>query len=258
MEAEHVRLPRTQLPVTPQPAADAELAEQLCQQLGLQPASPAQAAELSRRAIGLLRSAVAELQHSLHAQQHSAAQLQASATRHPLSDSTDAVTAMQQLLGAADGEELLRSAWRQLRSHQLAIQQAGNRLCDQLPMILAPAQLIGSARLRTDGAAGEPCSSNTSKQGRCNSVASTPSKRRTRNSTSCSAASTITLSDKPMHRLLLALTACLLSACSLLSPYSDMTKIDLQSAPPTRLTRLARPPLARRAAAGRTAPPGGL
>ena len=31
-----------------------------------------------------------------------------------------------------------------------------------------------------------------------------------------------------MHRLLLALTACLLSACSLLSPYSDMTKIDLQ------------------------------
>ena len=31
-----------------------------------------------------------------------------------------------------------------------------------------------------------------------------------------------------MHRLILALTACLLSACNLLSPYSDMTKIDLQ------------------------------
>ena len=152
VEAEHVRLPRTQLPVTPQPAADAELAEQLCQQLGLQPVSSAQAADLSRRAISLLRSAVAELQHSLHAQQHSAAQLQAGATRHPLSDSTDAVTAIQQLLGAADGEELMRSAWRQLRSHQLAIQQAGNRLCDQFPVILAPAQLLGADRLRTDGA----------------------------------------------------------------------------------------------------------
>ena len=152
VEAEHVRLPRTQSPITPRPTGDFELAEQLCQQLGLQPASSAQAAALSRQAIGLLRSAVAELQHSLHTQQHSASQLQANAMRHPLSDSADAVTALQQLLGAADGEELLRSAWRQLRSHQLAIQQAGNRLCDQLPVILAPAQLLGPGGPRTDGA----------------------------------------------------------------------------------------------------------
>ena len=107
---------------------------------------------VGRQAIGLLRSAVAELQHSLHTQQHSASQLQANAMRHPLSDSADAVTALQQLLGAADGEELLRSAWRQLRSHQLAIQQAGNRLCDQLPVILAPAHLLGPGGPRTDGA----------------------------------------------------------------------------------------------------------
>ncbi|UJJ31763.1 type VI secretion system-associated FHA domain protein [Halopseudomonas maritima] len=152
VEAEHVRLPRAQTTLTTTPAAEGELAEQLCQQLGIQPASSAQAVAISKQAITLLRSAVAELQHSLYAQQQSAGQLQGGSNRHPLTTGQDSAAALQQLLSAADGDELLRSAWRQLRTHQLALQQASNRLTDQLPALLAPAQLLGPALLRTDGA----------------------------------------------------------------------------------------------------------
>ena len=152
VEAEHIRLPRAQIALAAPPTAEGDLAEQLCQQLGIEPASAAQAVAISKQAIALLRSAVAELQHCLHAQQQGAAHLQPGGTRHPLTDGQDSAAALQHLLSAADGDELLRSAWRQLRTHQLALQQASNRLLDQLPALLAPAQLLEPALLRTDGA----------------------------------------------------------------------------------------------------------
>ncbi|WP_341706240.1 FHA domain-containing protein [Halopseudomonas sp.] len=155
IESQHVRLPRqtTSRPFPPPPPAD-DLAEQICQRLGLDCASPDQARQHALRSASLLRALLGELLQCLRNQHQLDTQLEHSAPAHPWcrNDSPEAWLA-QLLQQGDDATDILRSVGNRLRAQTLAMQQASQHCTERLPHLLAPHQLTASlSALRTDGA----------------------------------------------------------------------------------------------------------
>lgn len=154
IEAQHVRLPRqaSSRPFPPSPADD--LAEQICQRLGLDCTSPERSRQQALQAASLLRVLIAELRQCLRHQHQLDTQLEHSAPAHPWCRNDSAETCLHQLLEHGDDAAgMVRNACNRLRAQTLAMQQANQHCTERLPHLLAPHQLTASlGALRTDGA----------------------------------------------------------------------------------------------------------
>lgn len=153
IESEHIRLPREAVPPQcTQPASD-DLAQQVCQRLGLE-GHHEFARHYALQAATLLRVLIGEIRQSLHTQQQLDSQLDCSTEPHPWLCSESPEACLAQLLQRSDdAASLLRSACNRLRAQTLALHQASQHSAERLPLLLAPHQLTTAlGALRTDGA----------------------------------------------------------------------------------------------------------
>ncbi|MEL0167071.1 MAG: FHA domain-containing protein [Pseudomonadaceae bacterium] len=154
IEAQHVRLPRHVTDSPPRHLAADNLAEQICQRLGLECDPGERSRQHALQTASLLRVLVAELQQCLRNQHQLDVLLEHSAPAHPWCHNDSPERCLEQLLqNSEDAGTLLRNACQRLRAQTLAMQQANQICAERLPQLLSPHQLSTSlGPLRTDGA----------------------------------------------------------------------------------------------------------